>query len=167
MKKRFNSSLLRFRGLRHRQEGVAAVEFAILATVLILIVAGITDMGHAWYIKQVITNASREGARYGTQYKDPTQTSGLRPLPSALSPTISNYVKNNYLNNTLVSSLSPGVNVSGTGLTTGTRGDPLQVKVTAVKTWFITGDVYSILFHPHHLVGYHCVAMRVNNAAGG
>ncbi len=48
------------------QKGVAAVEFAIILPVLMLIIFGIIEFGLLLYDKQVITNASREGARAGT-----------------------------------------------------------------------------------------------------
>ncbi len=48
------------------QKGVAAVEFAIILPVLLLIIFGIIEFGLLLYDKQVITNASREGARAGT-----------------------------------------------------------------------------------------------------
>ena len=47
------------------QKGVAAVEFAIILPVLLLIIFGIIEFGLLLYDKQVITNASREGARAG------------------------------------------------------------------------------------------------------
>ncbi len=48
------------------QKGVAAVEFAIILPVLLLIIFGIIEFGLLLYDKQVINNASREGARAGT-----------------------------------------------------------------------------------------------------
>ncbi|ACV68453.1 TadE/TadG family type IV pilus assembly protein [Desulfohalobium retbaense] len=53
------------------QRGAAAVEFAIVLPLLVLIFAGITEFGIAYYNKQVITNASREGARVGMSNVDP------------------------------------------------------------------------------------------------
>jgi Flp pilus assembly protein TadG len=47
------------------QKGAAAAEFAIVLPLLIILVFGIIDVGLALYNKQVITNASREGARAG------------------------------------------------------------------------------------------------------
>jgi Flp pilus assembly protein TadG len=47
------------------QKGAAAVEFAIILPLLVMIVFGIIDVGLLLYNKQVITNASREGARAG------------------------------------------------------------------------------------------------------
>jgi Flp pilus assembly protein TadG len=47
------------------QKGAAAVEFAFLAPLLFVIVFGIIEFSVLLFDKQVITNASREGARYG------------------------------------------------------------------------------------------------------
>jgi len=123
-------------GLRTRTEGAATVEFAIIISVFLLIVAGIMDFGHAWYMQQVITNASREGARYGITYR--TDTSGLRIAPAALTPSISTYLLNTYnLTNLLPPDSSPTITCGGTGLGTGTRGATLEVNITAQKSWFI------------------------------
>jgi len=124
------------RHLRTRTEGAATVEFAIIISVFLMIVAGIMDFGHAWYMQQVITNASREGARYGITYA--TDTNGKRIAPSALSPSIETYLKTNYkLTTSLPSDANPSITPGGAGLATGTRGSPLEVTVTAKKTWFI------------------------------
>jgi Flp pilus assembly protein TadG len=48
-----------------RQEGASAVEFAIILPVLVLIMFGIVEFSILLYNKQVVTNASREGARHG------------------------------------------------------------------------------------------------------
>jgi len=45
------------------QNGASAVEFAILLPFLVLLVFGIIEFGLLLYNQQVITNASREGAR--------------------------------------------------------------------------------------------------------
>lgn len=47
------------------QKGAAAVEFALLLPLLLAIFAGMVEMGLLLYDQQVITNASREGARAG------------------------------------------------------------------------------------------------------
>jgi len=46
-------------------KGVAAVEFAIILPLLVLILFGSIEFGCILYNKQIITNASREGARAG------------------------------------------------------------------------------------------------------
>ena len=73
-------------GFWRQTKGAAAVEFAIIGTLFLLLIGGVVDFGHAWYMKQTITNASREGARYGITYQ--TNTSGVRIAPSTFTPTI-------------------------------------------------------------------------------
>lgn len=46
------------------EEGVAAVEFAIVVIVLLLIVAGIVEFGRAFWYYDALTKATRDGARY-------------------------------------------------------------------------------------------------------
>ncbi|HUP01701.1 MAG TPA: TadE/TadG family type IV pilus assembly protein [Gemmatimonadota bacterium] len=43
--------------------GQSLVEFAIVVPVLLGIVIGIAEFGRAWNVRQVLTNAAREGAR--------------------------------------------------------------------------------------------------------
>ena len=48
---------------RQRDRGAAAVEMAILLPMLLLVIAGLADLGRAFYYQVVISNAAREGAR--------------------------------------------------------------------------------------------------------
>lgn len=135
----FNSDAKR--GIR-AEHGAVAVEFAILVPVFLLLVFGIIDFGHAFYMKQMVSNASREGARYGARYT--TDTTGKHLIPNAFSPTqdaIDTWVKSKY------SSLLPGdANLQvptpgGEGYTTGVAGKDLSVTVTATKHWFVLGSL--------------------------
>ena len=47
------------------QKGAAMVEFALILIPLLLITFGIIEFGMFMYNQQVLTNASREGARAG------------------------------------------------------------------------------------------------------
>ena len=47
------------------QKGAAVVEFAVILPLLLVILFGIIEFGLIMYNKHIITNASREGARYG------------------------------------------------------------------------------------------------------
>lgn len=49
----------------NNQKGVALVEFGLILPLLILLLFGIVEFGLLLFNKQVITNASREGARAG------------------------------------------------------------------------------------------------------
>ena len=125
--------------LLRQEHGVAAVEFAIIVPILMLLVMGIIDFGHAWYMKQIITNASREGARYATRY------TGSPPI--SLNPSISNYILNTSAQNNNnggigLQSLLPDANPqvptpTGTGYTSITPpGQPLTITVSATKNWW-------------------------------
>lgn len=48
---------------RGRERGAAAVEFALLLPVFLLVIAGIVDFGRAFFTQIELTNAAREGAR--------------------------------------------------------------------------------------------------------
>jgi Flp pilus assembly protein TadG len=135
------------RGLR-AEHGAIAVEFAIILPILLLLVFGIVDFGHAWYTRHVLQNSCREGARYGTRYQ--TDASGNRLLPSNLSPSIQNYIlqttaANGGSGTGLNSLLPPGagaaVTPSGPAYTetdiTKLPLEDLTVTVTAKKDWFI------------------------------
>jgi Flp pilus assembly protein TadG len=56
------------------QEGAGLVEFAILAPILVILLFGLLEFGLSLYAKEVVTNASREGARYGVVYCNPRKT---------------------------------------------------------------------------------------------
>ena len=62
------------------QSGASVVEFAFVLPLLLVIVFGIVEFGTLLYNQQVITNASREGARAGIVARVP------RLLPSGGSP---------------------------------------------------------------------------------
>ncbi len=50
--------------------GQELIEFALVITVLMFIIVGVFDLGRAFHAVIVITNASREGARYGSAFPD-------------------------------------------------------------------------------------------------
>ena len=49
---------------RYRQRGVMSVEFIIVAPVILLLMLGISELGHAMYQYNTLTKAVRDGARY-------------------------------------------------------------------------------------------------------
>ena len=56
--------------MKHGERGANLAEFALVAPLLIFLVFGIVDLGRAFYGYVVITNAVREGARYGSRFTD-------------------------------------------------------------------------------------------------
>jgi Flp pilus assembly protein TadG len=52
--------------LRRPRAGATVVEMALMLPLFILIVVGIIEFGRAFMVQQMVTNASREGARHAT-----------------------------------------------------------------------------------------------------
>jgi Flp pilus assembly protein TadG len=70
------------------QSGSAALEFAIVSPILILLILGIFEFGVLLYNKAVITNAAREGARAGIVKDGPY---GSTVLPDKIEEIVKNY----------------------------------------------------------------------------
>jgi hypothetical protein len=155
MKRLARKVVLRFRLFGRRTEGASAVEFAIIGTVLLFFIGGILDLSHVWYMKNLMANASREGARYGTRYWiDPTTKN--RILPKNLNPTIQNYIlRTNAENgdkggwgllqfmptdaNTQVTLGGPASTETDAAALNYPMSEDLQVTITSRKYWFILG----------------------------
>jgi Flp pilus assembly protein TadG len=56
-------------------EGQALIEFALILPLFLLLLFGMIDFGRAYSASVTLTNAAREGARYGVI--QPTNTSGI------------------------------------------------------------------------------------------
>lgn len=52
------------------EKGAALVEFALVLLPLLLLLVGTADVGLLIYNQQILTNASREGARAGSAYRN-------------------------------------------------------------------------------------------------
>ena len=104
------------------QKGVAAIEFAILLPILLVIIFGIIEFSILLYDKQVITNASREGARVGIV------VGPVRATSSEIGSRVNDYVASNLITfgtpNTPVTTVTP-VDLSGMAF-----GDDLTVLVS-------------------------------------
>jgi len=122
-----------------QQQGGVMVEFAIVLPVLLLLVFGIIDFGHALYLKAEVTSASREGARYATRYQ--TDNNGQHILPASLSPNVSTWVTNNYAGLLPTDADLTVPPPTGPGYTSGLAGQDVTVTVQATKRWFILGTL--------------------------
>jgi Flp pilus assembly pilin Flp len=54
------------RRIGREERGASMVEMAMATLLLLLLLAGVADMGRAFHDYIIITNAAREGARYGS-----------------------------------------------------------------------------------------------------
>jgi len=71
------------------QKGATAVEFAIVLSLLITLIFGIIEFGLVMFNRQVITNAAREGARYGIIARAP-----MRWSDDAIKQKVRDYAEN-------------------------------------------------------------------------
>lgn len=85
----------------HNEKGVAAIEFALVLPILLLLLIGIVEFSLLLYDKAMITNASREGARLGIVYDvidpDGTPDTGdekYHPSDSDIQNRINQYLQN-------------------------------------------------------------------------
>ncbi len=102
------------------RKGTAAVEFAIVLPLLVILVFGIIEFSLLLYDKQVITNASREGARYGIVFRAPDRITDAEIIQKV----------NEYCSNYLVTfgaANTPTTDIARTGSGTG---DSLTVTVS-------------------------------------
>jgi len=54
--------------MRHDKRGTSTVEMALVLMLLLLLIAGVVDVGRAFNNYIIVTNASREGARYAARF---------------------------------------------------------------------------------------------------
>jgi Flp pilus assembly protein TadG len=106
-----------------REEGAAAVEFALLLPLLMMILFGIIEFGLVLYNQEVITNASREGARFGIVIGNP------RPATGQIQDVV-----NTYLTNAGLNSGNATVSVAGAQ---GASGSDLTVSVIFPYTFLV------------------------------
>jgi Flp pilus assembly protein TadG len=56
-----------------RERGAALVEFALVLSILVLVLFGIIEFGRAYHVKLSLTHASREGVRVLAVTQDPDE----------------------------------------------------------------------------------------------
>lgn len=131
----------RWKKFCRNQDGAATVEFSLLALTFVFIIGIIVDFGHFFYLQQILTNASREGARYGCLYK----SNGTH----ATAGEIQTYIQQKYGPSLGYSSgAGPGVNVQGAG---GATLSDLTVTVTGTKNWFFLNSFINQLANSNYL----------------
>jgi len=86
------------------ERGASAVEFALVLPVLMLILFGTIEFGMVMYSREVLTNASREGARAGIVQQIPKPTTG--EIQSVVTT---------YLSGTGINPANVTITVSGAG----------------------------------------------------
>ena len=144
------------------------MEFALILNILFLMILGMMEFGLAFSMRQVIINASREGARYGIVFTVDALGNRVAPanFPSAQPPkaSISNWVLDPAsggpgLTSILPANSYPQVTVDGTGATSGQTGGNLRVTVTCEYPFFVMNRLLPLLGDKLTLAG--TTVMRV------
>lgn len=79
----------RTRGVTRERRGVVAVEFAVVAPILLALTFGILQMGRAFEMQTLLDTAAREGARFASIDRD-----GLVAIGQTANQKLMNDVKN-------------------------------------------------------------------------
>jgi Flp pilus assembly protein TadG len=89
----------KLRKITNATRGTAAIEFAIVLPVLLAIVFGIIEFGAILYNQAVITNASREAARFSAAfYTNPANATATRPTCTDIQNFVIQYVHKYLIN---------------------------------------------------------------------
>jgi Flp pilus assembly protein TadG len=141
---------MRFLKRIREKQGAAAIEFALVLPLLIILVFGIIEFSLLLYDKAMITNASREGARAGIVYSSPDRISDAE-----ITTVITNYCRN-YLITFGSGTLQPPV-ISRTGNSTG---DSLTVTVRYKYDFLVLPNFIGSLIGGKEIVGQTIMRME-------
>ena len=72
--------------------GSALYEFALTMPFLVVLAIGMVDFGQAWNLKQKLSNAAREGARFGASQSTVDLGEGNPPSVTAIGNVVANYL---------------------------------------------------------------------------
>ncbi len=117
------------------RKGASAVEFALILPLLMVIVFGIIEFSFILFDKQIITNASREGAR-----------AGIVAQSHRLTDAQITAVVNTYISTYLVSFASVKATATTTVVRAGSNFEnPLTVTVTYPYTFLVLPNFISAI----------------------
>lgn len=104
-----------------KQRGAAAVEFAVVAPVFVLLIFGMIEYGRMVMVQQMLTNASREGARRAV-LEGSTEADVRAVVTEYLTPANIPVTDSDI-------TILVGDPPSAAALSTANFGDPIHVKV--------------------------------------
>ena len=106
----------------HGERGAVLVEFAVVIPILLILLMGIVEVGLLFYNQQVLTNASREGARAGISHL----------AVSEVTTIVENYCQDRMIR--FDSDTAPTTTVTGIP---GSFGDNVTVNVNYPYTFLV------------------------------
>lgn len=123
---------------RQVQQGAAAVEFALVLPILLLVFFGMVELSLALYDKAILTNASREGARAGIVLSSPKMTD------AQIRAVVLNYTNGSLIS--LGTTTAPTVTVEQS--TPASFPNPLRVTVSYTYKGLGVGTMLGALGSP-------------------
>jgi Flp pilus assembly protein TadG len=136
-------ALTRVPAVLRADRGVAAVEFAVVVPVLLLIVFGILDFGRAINYKNELTQVANQVARYAAVDKSPVD--GRSAFPSCGS--VKSYFASSSPLHVDTPEIASMISNGTLTITPGSKiGDPVTVKFTTTFSFlpFIGGSTFGI-----------------------
>lgn len=117
--------------LRRRRDGVAVVELAITIPLLALLLLGVTEFAQLMNAAQVVTNASRRGARLAARNGTATASevqNDVRAFITGAFPSLLGSSGSSPISIQVVD--GSGTSITGGDLTTISPGSPIRVDVS-------------------------------------
>ncbi len=112
------------------ENGAAVVEFALILPLLLTLLFGSIEFGLLLFDKAILTNAAREGSRFGIVSASPRKT------PQEIESVVTNYTAANLI--TFGAANDPQITVT---FATQNFGDPLSVTVTYQYSFLIIDNL--------------------------
>lgn len=124
--------------------GQSVVEFALILPILLLVLFGIIEFSLVVYNQAMITNASREGARYGALFNanpsssDPAERAYLQYNSTQVTNIVSSYLSNHLI--TFGSAANPTIT-----FTPAPRGQTGVVTVNYTYRFLVLSNLLSLV----------------------
>lgn len=124
---------------RIKRHGAAAVEFAVVAPLLFFLLLGLIEFGRLMMVQQIMTNASREGARKSVLANAQWEGAG------GVSETVQNYMNSAGIDTGDYSCPMPS------NFTSANAGDSIEIQVSVLYgkvSWMqrMTGQIFGTDF---------------------
>lgn len=138
--------------VRSSEGGTAMVEFAIVLPLLLLLVFGMIEFGLLIYNKQILTNASREGARAGIVQASPP---GVTQTPNRYTKAQIEQVVMDYCSNYLITFSNENVKPKFESIDSGyvdhcsssSEPEKLQIKLKYDYNFLVLPNIIINLFN--------------------